>query len=258
MYDSVTAADIPPEAVMVGGYVNGAYAWSEADWARFPDAVHVTFSTDALDTDALVLDVEFGDARPAQAPGWVRAAQVVTGCVPTLYGSAATVAACNRLIRAARLVCDFGLADWTGHAHLPPGFAFCQYASPTQGSGGHFDVSMVADDWPRPLVSSLRPPPPGSSSPIPSPAPPPIGAVGGHPVETGGLVGVVGLGSTGPEVLEVQSRLAARGWRITVDGIFGPKTQAVVRQFQDQVHVAMDGVVGPVTWDKLWSAPITP
>lgn len=54
-------------------------------------------------------------------------------------------------------------------------------------------------------------------------------------------------GSSGPEVSAVQQRLADRGWRIAVDGVFGPRTEAVVRAFQRRRDLAVDGVVGPRT-----------
>jgi peptidoglycan hydrolase-like protein with peptidoglycan-binding domain len=36
-----------------------------------------------------------------------------------------------------------------------------------------------------------------------------------------------------------------------VDGIFGPKTDAAVRQMQGILGVAVDGIVGPMTWRAL-------
>ena len=54
-----------------------------------------------------------------------------------------------------------------------------------------------------------------------------------------------------------QSRMKARGWTITVDGRFGPQSERVARQFQKQVKVAQDGLVGEVTFKKSWTAPIT-
>jgi len=38
---------------------------------------------------------------------------------------------------------------------------------------------------------------------------------------------------------------------VTVDGIFGPATEAGVKQMQGFLHIAVDGVVGPVTWQAL-------
>jgi len=64
-------------------------------------------------------------------------------------------------------------------------------------------------------------------------------------------------GSTGPLVVELQHRLnAARGPSspaLNVDGIFGPRTLARVKEFQVQgvPVLAADGIVGPLSWSKL-------
>ena len=62
---------------------------------------------------------------------------------------------------------------------------------------------------------------------------------------------VVKQGSQGHPVPALQYLLRDRGHHVTVDGIFGPKTEAAVEQFQiaDQLHV--DGIVGPNTWSAL-------
>jgi peptidoglycan hydrolase-like protein with peptidoglycan-binding domain len=50
--------------------------------------------------------------------------------------------------------------------------------------------------------------------------------------------------------------LAARGWRITVDGQYGPESQAVCRQFQQANGLQVDGIVGAATWRAAWTAPV--
>lgn len=52
-------------------------------------------------------------------------------------------------------------------------------------------------------------------------------------------------------VQTLQYLLRARGHSITVDGIFGPATDAAVRAFQQEKGLAVDGVVGPQTWSAL-------
>jgi N-acetyl-anhydromuramyl-L-alanine amidase AmpD len=71
--------------------------------------------------------------------------------------------------------------------------------------------------------------------------------------------GTVRRGSRGPAVRAVQARLKARGWLVTVDGDFGPATQAVVRAFQLEKlgRRAVDGIAGPNTWRALWTSRIT-
>ena len=56
-------------------------------------------------------------------------------------------------------------------------------------------------------------------------------------------------GSQGPLVAEVQ-----RALELPADGIFGPQTDAAVRRYQSAAGVLVDGIVGPVTWSKLFAA----
>lgn len=54
-----------------------------------------------------------------------------------------------------------------------------------------------------------------------------------------------------------QARMIARGWRSlgTADGVFGPKTESVVRRYQAVCKVPVDGVIGRVTWPLPWTRP---
>ncbi len=42
-----------------------------------------------------------------------------------------------------------------------------------------------------------------------------------------------------------------------IDGIFGPVTDAAVRGFQDALDIAVDGIVGPITWRALVSGMLS-
>jgi peptidoglycan hydrolase-like protein with peptidoglycan-binding domain len=62
------------------------------------------------------------------------------------------------------------------------------------------------------------------------------------------LVTTVGPGASGPAASAVQGQLATQGWRVAVDGAFGPATERRVRDFQTAHGLAIDGTVGPATW----------
>jgi len=60
---------------------------------------------------------------------------------------------------------------------------------------------------------------------------------------------VLKKGSTDPAVKDLQSALKALGQDPgPIDGIFGGKTESAVRKFQQQRGIAVDGVVGRVSW----------
>jgi peptidoglycan hydrolase-like protein with peptidoglycan-binding domain len=59
-------------------------------------------------------------------------------------------------------------------------------------------------------------------------------------------------GSTGNPVRRAQKRLTLAGYDTGgVDGIFGANTESAVKRFQRDYGLDEDGIVGPMTWDKI-------
>jgi len=60
-------------------------------------------------------------------------------------------------------------------------------------------------------------------------------------------------GAKGPEVARIQTRLKGLGYyRGPIDGDFGGGTESAVTAFQRAERLAVDGIVGPKTWDRLF------
>ena len=66
------------------------------------------------------------------------------------------------------------------------------------------------------------------------------------------------LGDSGSGVKQIQTALVAHGYKVAIDGSFGPQTSQAVKEFQKKSGIAQDGVVGPITWAKLQAAPAAP
>lgn len=65
-------------------------------------------------------------------------------------------------------------------------------------------------------------------------------------------------GSKGDEVKRIQERLKALGYyKGPIDGDFGGGTESAVKAFQKAKKVAIDGTVGPITWNALLEEEIT-
>lgn len=156
--DSVNWSAIPVGTPLVAGYVPPShFAWPQAAWDRFAGSIEVRITPTASVHGAgiQVLDVETGDATPAQVPGWVSASRA-DGQEPTVYCNHTVWAAVIRACTGAGVaVPHFWIADWNDLQDLPTtvvdGVSYTavahQYADPAT-SGGDWDSSVVADAWP--------------------------------------------------------------------------------------------------------------
>ena len=78
------------------------------------------------------------------------------------------------------------------------------------------------------------------ASPAPAPAAPPPATA---------EAGVLGLGAHGPTVRALQRELRSRGFRVAVDGVYGPSTRRAVARFQRRVGIRINGIVDrPLLW----------
>ncbi len=56
---------------------------------------------------------------------------------------------------------------------------------------------------------------------------------------------------TGSDVVRLQRTLRRKGYRLRIDGSFGPETDVAVTRFQRKHGLEPDGMVGPRTWTAL-------
>ncbi len=80
------------------------------------------------------------------------------------------------------------------------------------------------------------------STPSPTPAPTPTPGASRPRLQRG---------MTGPDVTYLQQLLVEDGYRVSVDGNFGPMTESAVKMFQSSNGLDCDGVVGQRTWQVL-------
>lgn len=58
-------------------------------------------------------------------------------------------------------------------------------------------------------------------------------------------------GARGNDVKKLQQLLNKFNYQLQVDGIWGDKTDFAVKDFQKKMNLTIDGIVGPLTWNKL-------
>lgn len=63
---------------------------------------------------------------------------------------------------------------------------------------------------------------------------------------------VLGRGSQGDAVVQLQNMLRDLNFAVAIDGDFGPGTEVAVTRFQSENDLAADGIVGPQTWGAEW------
>jgi hypothetical protein len=133
MVDSVVDSAYPLSFQAAAGYTSGywvTYPYVHAHF-RYPVSIAVSAgqTLDNFGRPIRCLDVEPGDATPAQAGGWDR--QIVAlGGRPCDYENVSTLPAVRASILAAGLTpaqVDLFVADWTFRPHLYPGSACTQW-----------------------------------------------------------------------------------------------------------------------------------
>ena len=145
MYDGIYASDVPAGAQLYASYVDGDWPDYPAMAAKFPNAVHVSVAVTASYNGGKALDVENGDATPAQSVDWVIARRA-DGQDPTVYCSVSNWPAVKsafaiRSVSAPHYwVADYSLGD---NPSIPDGAVALQYTDK-----GGYDISVVADYWP--------------------------------------------------------------------------------------------------------------
>ena len=93
MYDSVNPEAVPVDAEMVGGYVDGRWAWPADAWDQWPHAAKVRVSN-VMPHDirhCSVADVETGALTIADAPSFVRQRNAFRPGTASIYCSEATL-----------------------------------------------------------------------------------------------------------------------------------------------------------------------
>jgi len=129
MYDSTNVDNIPGDAEAVAGYINGAFANFDALVKRFPHAKHLSISVNS-GGDADCLDIETGDATPADAPAWVRKQHARGIKRPVVYANTSTMPAVIEALTRDDIKRDEYLV-WTAHytneAHVEDGSDATQY-----------------------------------------------------------------------------------------------------------------------------------
>lgn len=159
LYDTtdIPPVGVPRDAQMVAGYVNGLYQSYGPLVAWCPGAEHVSIAV-SVRANADVLDIEQGDATPADAPAWVDR-QIARGLwQPTLYCERSQWSQVKSAVGYRNVA--YWVADYTGSPHVIPGAAAVQYVNHGP-HGENVDMSLVVDDlWPHRLA-------PGSVIPDP-------------------------------------------------------------------------------------------
>ena len=141
IYDSVTPSSLPSSSQAVAVYANGSFAASPSQVGK--RGLVLWIDTQGTDPNANVLDVEPGDATPAQAATWVAqkldASPNSVAIVYTMRSEwSAVQAAINALPWWMPSHTQYWIADPTGVPHIVPGSMATQWYW-----GPNYDISTA-------------------------------------------------------------------------------------------------------------------
>lgn len=148
-YDSIALANLPPGGTLYAGYDDGAWPDADAIAHAFPGATVIRVTVNPLDNEGDCLDVEKGDATPADAPMWVARRRIAGHIGPLVYCSESLWPQVVHEFSAQKVEGpDYWIAGYPGSVgagNLYPGSVGHQYG---QGGNGAYDVSIFVDYLP--------------------------------------------------------------------------------------------------------------
>jgi len=250
MYDSVSLSQVPADAQAVACYVDGKFANEAEARRRFPHAHILTIAVFAQH-DAMALDIETGDASPAQAAAWYLRQKARGVTRPCLYASAFVM---DTEVIPAIVAAQIHPAEvrlWSAHyTHAPHvcGPSSCRELGITadgtqwtdRAHGRTLDQSLLAGDF-------------FGSRPAASPTEALVNTLptlrqgdADHP----GAVEYVHRLQALVKVIGDVNHLAEAS-AVKADGTFGHVTFAGLLRVQKFFGVTQDGVCGQATWGAL-------
>lgn len=155
MYDSVDVSRIPADAPAVAGYVNGIFTTWPDILRKFPHARKLSIAvTSAANADCL--DIEPGNATPANAVAWYRRQRQRGVKRPVMYANVSTMPLVLNVLRNAGIGRE-AVRVWTAHygrgEHLcgpKCGFGMPTVADGTQWIERHdlnLDINVLQPDF---------------------------------------------------------------------------------------------------------------
>jgi hypothetical protein len=249
MFDSVDTPLLPAGDFAYAGYADGRFANLNQIRARFPGKNILSIAVFARD-NADCLDIETGDATPAQAAGWVFRQFARKSARPCLYASASVMQDVLTAMNAAGIHRN-SLRLWSAHYTDIPhicGPSSCRQMSQdadgtqwTDRAGGiNLDESLLLPDF----FGTAAPPAISSLTQAQMEA-----IMNALPVLNKGMTD-----SSLPHWYIRRLQLLLHGiygvYNGSIDGIYGPSTASAVRTFQNAQGLAPDGIAGPDTWAK--------
>lgn len=145
LFDSVDPAMFPDPGKVpfdaTAGYVNGRWPSSAGILKRFPNLPHVSITVNSTG-NAMCLDVEPGDATPADVPAWLDRQYARGLTKPVIYCGNGDIAEVRRLCGPRPFW--WWSANWTRVAHIDPGADATQWDDKGPNGEG-VDQSQISD-----------------------------------------------------------------------------------------------------------------
>ncbi len=168
MYDTITLGTVPRDPFALAGYTSGFWPTFLPLRHAYPNAHTVSIAI-SVRHNADCLDVEPGDASPAQAPAWVRSEKAAGWPKPCLYSSYYEFVnevrpALSRAGISRAQVWEWD-ADYTYRSHIDVGFDGTQWTD--VAFGRNLDASLVTRAF-----LAIAHPPLTAPQPPPKPRPP--------------------------------------------------------------------------------------